>query len=284
LLKGHGRLGVEVIMKASTSSGRSERVEGVALYQLEPGRLHGNWTTALPGYDGRTGIEIAEKQGGATAGLAGSYSVRIWAPGDATSKPPIFEGALSITALPGGTNPALESYQLEWTSPQSPEAYAGLGLHRKHSDQLTVSYWSTVLPEASRASARAAIPVNHHPSVMFEILAKEQKPLLDFYRKLFGWEYQFGTGNFAYVKFPSLAQPLLGGIGQANSKEKGFEAGRNFYLLVDDLKATLDKANGLGGSTYVDPVVVDGYHFAMMKDPEGNIIGLIEPFTSSTGP
>jgi predicted enzyme related to lactoylglutathione lyase/quinol monooxygenase YgiN len=267
---------------------QSERVDGVALYQIEPGRLQGRWTASVPGYHGRTGIELAERPGSPPGGPAGQYHVRIWAPGDSISKPPIFEGTLNVTALPGGTDPALESYQLQWTSPQSPQAYTGLGLRPKGSNQLSVSYWNTVPPGAgqviSPAAPRPSEKAHRHPSVMFEILAQDQGPLLDFYRALFGWEYQFGAGNFAYVKFPFQPQPLMGGIGQGDPSVQGFEPGRNFYLLVDNLQATLDKAHALGGSTYVEPTIVDGYHCAMMRDPEGNIVGLIEPFTPDTGP
>ncbi len=134
------------------------------------------------------------------------------------------------------------------------------------------------------APPKSPAPANHHPSVMFEILAQDQGPLLDFYQALFGWKYEFGTGNFAYVKFPMQPQPLMGGIGQGDPSVQGFEPGRNFYLLVDDLQATLDKAQELGGGTYVEPTVVDGYHCAMMRDPEGNVIGLIQPFTPDMGP
>jgi predicted enzyme related to lactoylglutathione lyase/quinol monooxygenase YgiN len=258
------------------------RVNGVALYRIEPGRLHGSWSVAVPGFDGKTGIEIAEKKGRARSGLPGQYDVRIWNPGTPTSQAPFFTGTLTLKALPGGPDPQMESYALTWTRPDSPEAYEGLGLRRKDSDQLTVSYWNQTPPGPTRTTAQA--PTNRHPSVMFEIIARKQGPLLDFYRSLFGWNYQFGTGNFAYVRFPGQPQPLLGGIGQADPSVPGFDPGRNFYLLVEDLKAALEQAKKLGGSTYVDPVVVDGYHFAMMKDPEGNIVGLIEPFTSSTGP
>jgi predicted enzyme related to lactoylglutathione lyase len=271
----------------ANSTRQPQRVQGVALYRVEPTRLHGEWTAALPGFDGRTGIEIAERQGGIASGLAGEYHVRIWNPGEPIRNPPIFEGTLRVTALPGGTDPNMESYQLSWTKPHSAEAYLGLGLRRTGSDQLSASYWSVELsgtaPATTPSAKQASSQPNQHPSVMFEILAKQQKPLLDFYSALFGWSYQFGTGNFAYVKFPAQP-PLLGGIGQADASTPGFEAGRNFYLLVDDLQGTLNRAQSLGGSIYVAPTVVDGYHFAMMKDPEGNIIGLVQPFTSSTGP
>lgn len=133
----------------------------------------------------------------------------------------------------------------------------GLGLRRTGSDQLSVSYWSVELPGTTPFTTPSAQPAssqpNRHPAVMFEILAKQQKPLLDFYSALFGWSYQFGTGNFAYVKFPTQPLPLLGGIVQADASIPGFEAGRHFYLLVDDLQGTLNRAQTLGGSTYVGP-------------------------------
>ena len=138
-----------------------------------------------------------------------------------------------------------------------------------------------------RPAAVPALPhsqrQNRHPALMFEIMAKSQQPLLDFYHRVFGWEYELGTGKFAYIPFPAELTPLLGGIGQANADEKGFEAGRNFYLVVDDLDATIAATIAAGGSAYVEPSRVDGYDFAMVKDPEGNAIGLIKPF-SATGP
>jgi predicted enzyme related to lactoylglutathione lyase/quinol monooxygenase YgiN len=125
---------------------------------------------------------------------------------------------------------------------------------------------------------REAAHENRHPAVMFEILAKSQQPLLDFYQRVFGWRYEVGTGGFAYVPFPVETMPLLGGIGQANEKQKGFEAGRNFYLLVDDLPATIEAVKAAGGSAYVDPTKIDSYELAMVKDPEGNVVGLMKPF------
>src|SRR5437868_3566834 len=59
----------------ANSTRQPQRVQGVALYRVEPTRLHGEWTAALPGFDGRTGIEIAERQGGIASGLAGEYHV-----------------------------------------------------------------------------------------------------------------------------------------------------------------------------------------------------------------
>lgn len=132
----------------------------------------------------------------------------------------------------------------------------------------------------TRAEPQAAA-TNRHPAVMFEIIANDQANLKTFYQTVFHWNYTIGTGDFAYVKFPVQTLPLLGGIGQANPQIPGFDPGHNFYLLVDDLQTTIDAALAAGASSLADPTVIDGYHFAMIKDPEGNPIGLIQPFTAS---
>ena len=128
-----------------------------------------------------------------------------------------------------------------------------------------------------------AVPPRHnkHPALMFEIIAKNQLLLVAFYRVIFGWEYVLGTSGFAYIKFPMQSVPLLGGIGQASAAIPGFEPGCNFYLCVDSLIDTLAQVIEHGGSVFVEPTPVDGYQFAMFKDPEGNAIGLIEPFLST---
>lgn len=133
---------------------------------------------------------------------------------------------------------------------------------------------------AASAVAKSAAN-NQHPAVMFEVIAKDQAAAQAFYGAVFGWHFDIGTSGFAYVKFPQFVQPLLGGVGQADPTIPGFEPGRNFYLLVDDLAATVARAIAAGGTQYMAPASADGYHFAMIQDLEGNPIGLIEPFSAS---
>ena len=51
------------------------------------------------------------------------------------------------------------------------------------------------------------------------------------------------------------------------------------YVQVDDLQASLDKAERLGGTIYVPSKVIPGGNgaFAMLLDPSGNCIGLYKP-------
>lgn len=119
---------------------------------------------------------------------------------------------------------------------------------------------------------------NRHPAVMFEIIARDQEALKKFYTAVFGWDYREGSAGFDYIEFPATSRPLLGGIGQAMKNTPGFEPGRSFYLEVESLEKAIERARASGGSIHMKPAEADGYHFAMIKDPEGNVIGLVEPF------
>ena len=48
-----------------------------------------------------------------------------------------------------------------------------------------------------------------------------------------------------------------------------------FYVDTDDLQASLDKAEALGGKTVLEPMdIPDGPSIAMFADPQGNVVGL----------
>lgn len=119
--------------------------------------------------------------------------------------------------------------------------------------------------------------MNSSPVVMFEFMAINQQRLIAFYTQLFGWTVEYGTDNFAYIKFPGT-YAALGGIGQAQVGIPGMQKHATFYIQVDDLAATLERVVALGGAKLIDPVAVDGYEFAMFEDPEFNIVGIIKPF------
>ena len=131
-----------------------------------------------------------------------------------------------------------------------------------------------------RPAAHATSVTNRHPAVMFEVMSPDAATARGFYRDVFGWSYDTGSEGFSYVHFPVGAPPLLGGIGQADAGAPGMQSGTNFYLLVDDLEATLARAVAAGATRLMPPSTVDGYHFAMFTDPDGFAIGLVTPFPS----
>ena len=119
------------------------------------------------------------------------------------------------------------------------------------------------------------------PGVMVEILAKDQERMKTFYGKVFDWQYRTGGSGFAYVDYKSDLQPRLAGVGQAQDGDPVMAPGNHFYLQVEDLDAALLKVTDAGGTPMSRSMTIDGYSFAMFKDPEGNVIGMIAPFSNS---
>ena len=111
-----------------------------------------------------------------------------------------------------------------------------------------------------------------HAVVHFEVGAADDGPLVAFYRELFGWGLQgFSGGGYTMIDTRG-GVGINGGIG----KSQAGEPWSTFYVETDDLQATLDKANALGGTT-VMPVTNFGgaVTLAMFNDPDGLLIGLV---------
>lgn len=112
------------------------------------------------------------------------------------------------------------------------------------------------------------------PVVHFEIWAQQDKATAEFYSKLFDWEINFQ----APMNYGLIQTKGEGGIDGGIMKPQPGPVPSShltFYVLVEDLKATLDKANELGGETVLGPTPIPGVgSMALFKDPEGNTIGL----------
>lgn len=118
-----------------------------------------------------------------------------------------------------------------------------------------------------------------NPVVRFEIIGDAPDPgvVTLFYTNLFGWTATPMPGEFPYYSIDTKSTlGINGGIGAAPGKTL-----ITFYVEVDDLQATLDKAEEMGGTT-VQPVTVvvpEMVSIANVADPQGNIVGLV-----SSGP
>jgi uncharacterized protein len=106
----------------------------------------------------------------------------------------------------------------------------------------------------------------------FEVGAAEFDGQIDFYRELFGWQVRKVADGYALVD-TRAGGGLNGGIGRSSDGNPWV----SFYVGTADLKATLQRAESLGGTTELDVTVVPGLTtFAMFRDPDGNLVGLFE--------
>lgn len=110
------------------------------------------------------------------------------------------------------------------------------------------------------------------PVVHFEIAGKDRKKSEQFYSELFGWQIAHMDGMDYGLVSPAGDKSIGGGIGPT---PPGGGPYVTFYIQVDDLQASLNKAEKLGGKTVMPPTPIPGYgSCAMFTDPDGNMIGL----------
>lgn len=109
------------------------------------------------------------------------------------------------------------------------------------------------------------------PVVHFEIGCKDLDRTEKFFGELFGWRMQRG-GPASMIDTASQ-----GGIpGHITALGHEPEHYTIFYVEVDDVQASLDRAASLGGKTLVPPIKIPTGTFAWFSDPEGNTIGLLK--------
>ncbi len=110
------------------------------------------------------------------------------------------------------------------------------------------------------------------PVVHWEITAQDQPKMREFYMQMFNWE--INEGPISEVKAG------IGGVdpGSLTGHILPGNASRVLlYIQVLDLKASMAKAEQLGGAIIAQPIdVPGGPTISKIVDPEGNHIGLIQ--------
>jgi predicted enzyme related to lactoylglutathione lyase len=110
-----------------------------------------------------------------------------------------------------------------------------------------------------------------NPVVYFEVGCRDRKQTAEFYSTLFDWKISDqGPASTIDTGVP-------GGIsGHIISLGHEPEHYTMFYIQVEDIRASLSKAESLGGKTVVPPVKIPAGTFAWFTDPEGNMVGLLQ--------
>jgi predicted enzyme related to lactoylglutathione lyase len=109
------------------------------------------------------------------------------------------------------------------------------------------------------------------PVVHFEVVGKDGARLQQYYGDLFDWKID-ASNPMNYGIVSKEGEGIGGGVGQSPD-------GRGhvtFYVDVDDINACLEKAESLGGKTVMPRTEMEMVTFALVADPEGNVVGLVE--------
>jgi uncharacterized protein len=117
------------------------------------------------------------------------------------------------------------------------------------------------------------------PVVHFEVIGRDGEKLQSYYAELFEWNVDASNEmKYGLVDREANSNPegigLGGGIGQSPEGHEGYVT---FYVEVPSVEESLAKAESLGGTRVMGPETIMGRMvLGQFKDPEGNVIGLIE--------
>jgi uncharacterized protein len=118
------------------------------------------------------------------------------------------------------------------------------------------------------------------PVVHFEVIGKDGAKLQSYYSELFGWEINADNPmSYGIIQREGNTSEDGNGIGGGVAGgPDGYEGHVTFYVAVPDIEAALQKAESLGGTRIMGPEkVMDSIELGQFADPEGHVIGLVNP-------
>ena len=106
-----------------------------------------------------------------------------------------------------------------------------------------------------------------NPVSQFQILSKDPDATARFYSGLFGWTIN-ADNPLGYRRIDTgAADGIQGGIWPAPPQAPNFA---QFFVTVDDVKASAEKAQALGAKVLIPPTTLpDGEEMAVLHDPHG---------------
>ncbi|MEV2221175.1 VOC family protein [Nocardia vinacea] len=110
----------------------------------------------------------------------------------------------------------------------------------------------------------------------FQVGSDKPQEVEKFYGDLFGWSFAADPNADGYnlVSYPASEAPS-GGISHTSDASANHAT---FFVLVQDVPATVAAAEKLGGKVSVPPVTgKDGLVFAHILDTSGNDFGIFSP-------
>ena len=109
-----------------------------------------------------------------------------------------------------------------------------------------------------------------HPVIHAEIRSADPDATRAFFAELFGWTYTDG----AFPGYTFADTGVEGAIPTAIGPLQGGSDTVLFFVGVEDVQATLAKAEQLGGKTIQQAQEVPGVTFGVFADGQGHIVGV----------
>jgi predicted enzyme related to lactoylglutathione lyase len=111
-----------------------------------------------------------------------------------------------------------------------------------------------------------------HPVVHAEIRSSDPDASREFYGQLFGWTYSPPPGGFPGYTFVDTG--VDNALPAAIGPDQGGEDGVLFFVGVQDVAGTLDRAEQLGGRIVQPATEAPGVTFGVFADAQGHHVGV----------
>lgn len=100
----------------------------------------------------------------------------------------------------------------------------------------------------------------------------------DFYKSVIGWEHQaFNMGEYEdYILQPGVSEKDAVGVCWNRGSNKNIPPVWMMYVGVENVEASIKSVIDLGGKVLDGPRIMDGNNFAVIQDPQGAILAIIE--------
>ena len=121
-------------------------------------------------------------------------------------------------------------------------------------------------------------------AVHFEIHASQPQALIAFYTTLFGWSFnKWDGGDYWMIHTGPDDQPgINGGLMPRRGDLPAAMATVNAFVITVDVDARVARATSAGGSVALPKMAVPGIGWlAYIKDPDGNIFGMMQTDTEA---
>lgn len=117
-----------------------------------------------------------------------------------------------------------------------------------------------------------------NPFCHVELLAEDVDVAKTFYKELFDWEMSdVPMGDGTYTVFKAGDSPGGAGGGIMKNPVPGVPTHWLVYVLVDNVAASTEKAESLGGTVHQRCVEIPNMGaFSVIQDPQGAVIGMWE--------
>ena len=109
-----------------------------------------------------------------------------------------------------------------------------------------------------------------HPVIHAEIRSQDPDATRAFFAELFGWRYSDG----AFPGYTFVDSGVEGALPTAIGPLQGGADAVLFFIGVDDVEATLARAEQLGGETIQPAQQVPGVTFGVFADAQGHVVGV----------